>query len=414
MRLPPSPVPGRPWRVVLCLLAFSCIYVGLIFSPVLLSIGLIGIPFVGVLDPQRIINPQWVKNWGPLLRDPFSWALAGFYLLIVLGWWQTYDWGYYLERLRIKSVLMAAPIGWVGLPRLRRKEIQAYFSGCVLLMLALALLILANYALNWETINQAIREGQSVPVPRNHIRFSLLVAITSLIALDLGRQKAWKRPRWWFFIAAFLFVFQHLLAVRSGLALAYGGLLVYGLAYGFSRGSWRPLVIGGIGLLLTASIAVSFVPSLRAKLDYFRYELWRKEQGLDSAQYSDAGRWTSIQIGWQLWQEQPIFGVGPGNLRAATDQRYQELFGQEKGKRPHNQFVSTLAGSGLLGGLIFCTSAGILVFGSKGRRRNLLFVSVSAVLFGSMLVENTLETSTGVALFTYFVLLLRPGQPLLK
>ena len=76
-----------------------------------------------------------------------------------------------------------------------RQEIQAYFGGCVLLMIGLALLILTNYALNWEAINQAIREGQSVPVPRNHIRFSLLVAITSLIALDLGRQKAWQRRK---------------------------------------------------------------------------------------------------------------------------------------------------------------------------------------------------------------------------
>lgn len=414
MRLPPSPLPGRSWRVVLCLLAYSCIFVGLIFSPVLLSIGLIGIPFAGVLDPQYLVNPVWVRRLKRLVRDPFSWALAGFYLIVVLGFWQTYDWDYYLGRLRIKSVLMAAPIGWVGLPRLHKKEVQAFLAGCVILLSGLALLIMGNYLLHWETINQAIREGQAMPVPRNHIRFSLLVAITTLISLDLGRQDAWKRSRLWFFLAAFLFAFQHLLAVRSGLALAYGGLIVYALVYGLVNGHWKPLLLGFCSLLIVGTIALNFVPSLKAKFDYLSYEIWRQEQGLDSSDYSDAGRFTSIQIGWEIFEENPVFGIGPGNLLAETDRRYQQQFGIEKGKRPHNQFVSTLAGSGWLGGIIFCTSAGFLLFGSRARRRNLLFLSIGAVLFGSMLVENTLETSTGVALFTFFVLFFRPGQPLLR
>ncbi|MEO0787411.1 MAG: O-antigen ligase family protein [Bacteroidota bacterium] len=406
MKFPPAPIPGRPWRVALTLLAFACIYVGLIFSPVLLSIGLVGLPVVGVLDPEKGINPSWIKGLKKLPVDPIFWSLALLYLIIVIGFWQTYDWDYYLGRLRIKSVLMAAPIAWVGLPQLRRIERDGFIVASVLVMAVTCLVVVINYIINWEAIDVALRQGQPVPVPRNHIRFSLLVAITTILALDLAVNRAFKRHKLWLALAAFLFIVQHVLAVRSGLVLAYGGLAVYGLIIAIIRQSWKWLLAGAVGLIAIAAISVMTIPSLQARWAYLKWELHLIEYGHDNKNYSDNARLTSIRVGWQIWKDHPWLGVGPGNLLAETDARYQREFDIEKGLRPHNQIVSTLAGSGLLGGILFCTSAGGLIFGYRRLRRDPLYMSVAAILFGSMMVENTLETSAGVAMFTFFILLL--------
>ncbi|MEO0735093.1 MAG: O-antigen ligase family protein [Bacteroidota bacterium] len=271
-------------------------------------------------------------------------------------------------------------------------------------MAFLLALVLGNYALNFAEINDMIRRGQSVPVPRNHIRFSLLVALATLLSVGAYRLRAFGWRRGWLVVVAFLFLGQHFLAVRSGLAGAYGGIGVLVLALAWERGTWWPAVVGLVGLTLLPVLAYVAIPSFRTKMNYVRYELLHRDPSQDTAEYSDEGRLTSLRIGYQIWQDHFWLGVGPGNLLQETDRRYAAVLPGVEGKRPHNQFLSALAGSGLVGGLV--TLGCFLVLGWVGwRRRAPVYLAVWTVLFLSCLVENTLETSAGVSMFCVVLLL---------
>lgn len=392
------------YRLRLYLLMLAAVSVGLVFSPPVLSVGLFGICFLGVLDPLVGINPNWRTNVGAFFWTPLPWALISLYLLLLFGAWQTYDWTYYLERLRIKTPLLLVPFAWAGLPKLNRSQ-QGKVVGAFALSMAVVLAgVLINYVFDYTAINQAIREGRAMPVPRNHIRFSLLVALGIFSALRAGELKAWKRTRSWYVVAGFLFLAAHVLAVRSGLAGAYAGVGAYVLVAAWARGRWWPAVVALTGLALLPVIAYLAVPSLRTKLDYARYELFQRERSAeDAAEYSDEGRLVSIRLGLQVWQDNRLLGVGPGNLRAEMDQRYAAAYPALEGKRPHNQFVSALAGSGILGGVV--TIGAFLVLALVGlRRRDAVFMGVWTLFFISCLVENTLENTAGVCMFTVFLL----------
>ncbi len=386
-----------PFRLPLTFLLLAGIFFGLVFSPPVLSIGLIGLMILLVLDPREGLNPRWRERAPAWFRRPFFWAMISLYAILLLGGWQTEDWPYYLERLQIKLPLLLLPFAWPGLPDFTSRQRDWVIGGFAVFLLLVLLGVLGNYALNFAEINAAISRGQSVPVPRNHIRFSLLVAIATFAALSRGRR--------FFVVAALLFVGQHFLAVRSGLAGAYLGGAVYLLVYTLEHKKYQTLYIGLGGLLLLPLLAYATVPSFRAKFDYARYELFhRPADAADGGRYSDSERFRSMGVGMDIWRAHPLLGVGPGNLRAETDRRYRADFGLEKGHRPHNQFVSALAGSGLPG--YFVTLWAFLLLGfAGGRWRQPVFLAVWSVLFVSCLVENTLETSAGVSLFCVFLLL---------
>ena len=396
-------------RYYLTLLMLAGALFGLVFSPPFISVGLIGLFVLGLLDPLVGVNPRWRARLAETLRAPAFWGMAGLYLLLVVGGWQTEDWGYYTERLRVKVPLLALPLIWPGLPDFGKKERGWIFGGFALFMLAVLVGVATNYGLHFTEIEDMIRRGQPMPVPRNHIRFSLLVAIATLLCVGAYRLRAWGGRRIWLVVGVLLFAGQHLLAVRSGLAGAYGGIGVLILTLAWERGTWWPAVVGLVGLVALPVVAYAVVPSFRTKIQYARYELFHRDPAQDTHEYSDEGRLTSLRLGVAVWQDNFWLGVGPGNLRKEMEARYAARLPGTEGKRPHNQFVSALAGSGLLGGII--TLGCFLLLAYVGlRNRQPVYLATWTVLFLSCLVENTLETSAGVTLFCLFLLLCNGGR----
>lgn len=408
-------LPSRPnielARYYLSLLMIAGALFGLVFSPPFISVALIGLFILGLFDPLKGVNPRWLERVSATFRSPIFWAMAGLYLLLLAGIWQTEDWAYFTERLRIKVPLLALPLIWPGLPDFGRKERGWVFGGFALFMLVVLVGVVVNYGLHFAEIEEMIGQGQPMPVPRNHIRFSLLVAIATLLSVGAYRVRAWGGYKVWLVVATLLFISQHVLAVRSGLAGAYGGIGVLVLAFAWERGTWWPAIVGLIGLAALPVVAYVAVPSFRTKVQYARYELFQRDPSKDTHEYSDEGRLTSLRIGIAVWQDNYWLGVGPGNLRQEMDVRYAEALPGTEGKRPHNQFISALAGSGLLGGVVTLACVSLLAYVGL-RRREPVFLAVWTVLFFSCLVENTLETSAGVTLFCLFLLLtvVRPSR----
>lgn len=116
---------------------------------------------------------------------------------------------------------------------------------------------------------------------------------------------------------------------------------------------------------------------------------------------------------WQVIREHWLFGVGIGNQRTALDQQLEAqqspIAGRRPGRGSHNQFLTYWLAAGIIPVLYLCF---LLVYPFTAMKKRITFVYFAfiAMMFLSMLVENTLDVQTGRMLWTTFlpILLFRP------
>jgi O-antigen ligase len=330
-----------------------------------------------------------------------------FFVVLISGLWSS-ETNYWLARTRVRIPFLVLPFAFVNLVDLSKKQLQGILYFLSLLLFVTCVFLGIRFYLNYEAYMELLRQGQSVPVPRNHIRFNLILATGIVItawlrAQDFYLRYVWERTLQWV-ILLFLFVFIHVLAVRSGLVALYLAIFVGLIWYVLQSRRWWT----GLGILLVLCflpmIALQKMPSFKQKIDYMR---WDYSQYLEAkgVGYSDSDRIISLKAGWQLFKSNPIFGVGTGDLEVEMDRQVKTDFPnyKESVKLPHNQFIYFLTATGLLG-FIVSLLAIYWPIGVKTYRKFILFFVFQWMVFASFLVEYTLETSIGAAFFLYFQL----------
>ncbi|MCC6413824.1 MAG: O-antigen ligase family protein [Saprospiraceae bacterium] len=397
------------------------IVVSMMLSPFLLSIGIWGLLFCALwhsaLLYRNTVGAIPLSNpmaWFYILKQGFERLFrhrAGVLMLILLvvpfvsGLWSA-DTHYWLDRVRVRVPFLVLPFVFVNLPPLSRTQFRLVLYVLVWALVLMCIGIGLNYFLNEDTILQGLREGRPIPVPRQHIRFSLILC-TGIVA---GAWLWLKRFVWRFSwernvlggALIFLFFFQHFLAVRSGLAALYAVLLFTLARYVWNSRQWM-VGIGALvifGAMLVA--ALQFIPSLSRRVDYMVHD-WHMFRNHAGQNYSDSERWISLETGVELWQSAPLFGVGAGDLPVETEKILAEDYPQyvETPKLPHNQFIYLLAGTGIVGlflsMIVFLYPLLVPVY-----RRFYPFLAHQVVIFTSFLVEYTIETSIGVAFYLFY------------
>lgn len=122
-------------------------------------------------------------------------------------------------------------------------------------------------------------------------------------------------------------------------------------------------------------------------------------------QYSDAGRLTSLKVGYEIVLKNPIFGVGAGNLKKEVNEIYAQRFpNYVKPIMPHNQFLFVLAGNGLFGLSLFLIAFFLPLFYHR-TYRNTFFLGFYSIFFVAFAIEHTIENAIGVGTFIFFLLL---------
>jgi O-antigen ligase len=251
-------------------------------------------------------------------------------------------------------------------------------------------------------------KGGHLPTPSNHIRFSLTLALTILGGMALWVEKFFfSRPaeRWVTGgMTLFLFLFIHLLSVRSGILAMYLAMLVLALYFIFSRKKYLAGIAGIVGLLALPFAAYLTLPSFQRKVDYARWDYQQYLQG-KGGEYPDAERLISIKVGLEIGNTHPVFGIGAGDLREAVKEKYKSKYeGFYNFRMPHNQLVTIYAGAGLAGLALFLASFFYPLFYRKNFRQP-LFLALHAIVFMSFLMENTLENNFGVSMYLFFLLI---------
>jgi O-antigen ligase len=329
-------------------------------------------------------------------------------MYLLSGFWSE-DLAQFWIRIRVKLPFLALPIALLAIPEFGKKEWHRYLYFFFLWMLVVSLYTLASNLPNLSTFAEAYGRGQVFPTPINHIRFSLLLVLAVLAGTYLLQEKFVMRFRWekgiLLFGILFIIVFLHILAVRSGLMCLYLLAFFLWVRYVAKRKNFFRGLLLLAGVVLLVFLAFRSIPTLKNKL---AYTLWSLEQ-LDKEEWvrdaSDPKRIASMKAGWSLGLEHPFAGVGVGDVQREVDQyfvrHYPALAGS--GALPHNQYLFVFAGLGVGGLLLFIW---ILTYPLWFRQNHSDFFNASfhLILLSSFLVEMTLETQYGTAIYLLFLL----------
>lgn len=398
----------------LTLAAALILAVSMIFSPFLLSVGMWVLVVAALWEARRATPGQsWAATLGWSVRHlvqqrAYLAVTLLFWAFFISVFWSEDQW-FWLERTRIRIPFLVLPWAFANLPQL---ELRRYADLIYTMTVALCLFsagALVNFLLDPVTILSGLGEGQPVPVPRHHIRFSLMIVMTLVSGGWL-----WGKPAYWRSatermvfggLLVFLFVAVHIFSVRSALIALYAVLGFSTFRFLFRTRQW---LIGGIALLFllaTPIVAYKALPSVQQRIGYMLYDWEHFKSSKGGESYSDSERFVSLDIGVHIWLDNKILGVGIGDLEKATLEKTIERHPEyaETPKLPHNQFLYIMAATGLLG-LLISLVAFIYPMLQSVYRNFYVFMAFQVIVFISFLVEYTLETSIGAAFFLFYQL----------
>ena len=393
----------------------NLLVVSMVISPFLLSISMWGLVAAAWWHTAQSLGaslrkvPTWWAVWKVsfvrLFNRPELCALALLLLAPTMSFFWSDDKAYWLRLVQTRLPFLVLPWAFANMPNISERQWKSVLYLLVWFIVGVCIAVGINFALHFEAIIEGLGRGNPVPVPRSHVRFSLVLATTIIAGGWLWQQGFYLWRSWERKILAgavvFLFVFIHVLSVRGGLFSLYLALLFLLVRYVLQSKRWLAgvavlgLMIGGLW------IASETVPSLKTRIAYMKYDWERFVKQDEGHLYSDASRWVSLRTGWSLWMENPVLGTGAGDLMDETERVTAELFPTyaQETRLPHNQFIFILASTGLLGLILSLIGFIWPVFAG---RKNALFMGFQVMAFASFLIECTLENAIGVAWFLFY------------
>jgi O-antigen ligase len=376
------------------------------------SIGIAGLFLTGIVYSiqQRRIAQR--AHWPVLL----SFVLV--YLLhLVTGLWHSSLADPALRQdLVLELPFVLLPVAFLLLPAWRathKRTLWLVLLGCCLVAATTATL---NYLAHLQEINRIYLESRVMPTEPDHIRFSLLISMAVLAGTSLifGRELPRRLRQLTAVGVGLLFLFQHLLAARSGLVTMYAGGVLWLGWLGWQLKRWKDVL--RISLLIAALAGTSLLcfTTLRNKIIDTQTDVGKIKSVAAANNYSMTARVYSYDIAWDIIRAHPLAGVSKVKLADAMAAGYSARFPQIERAHyllPHNQFIFNTAAYGAVGLLVFLAGFYYPLWVGL-RRRNVLLLLMYLIISLSFLVEYTLESQVGVLTGLFFILLAAaPSEP---
>ncbi|GAA3948862.1 O-antigen ligase family protein [Hymenobacter algoricola] len=372
---------------------------------ILPSIGIVGLGLTAISYAavyKRVANrPQW-----PL----FAGFVVIYFIHLLSGLTtEAANLGEYSRDIVLQLPFVVLPLTfWVlpGLPAQKLQNLWRLFIGCVVVA---ALISTGYYLFHAAAVNESYLHSKIMPTEPDHIRFSLMVTLAvaaGVVLLYWGNNSALWRVG--LLVAViYLALFQHMLAVRSGLVTLYavGGL--YFLWLVFRAKQYRRATYLAACLLLLPAVSYLCFPTFRNKFTNTQEDLGKVHDTQAANNYSLVARVYSYKAAWAIMQQSPVVGIGkadmPDEMAKQFRQNYPEIE-ESSFLLPHNQFIYDLVAFGLLGTLLFTLCFYYPALWAAPRFAPLLVAQYALVTL-SFLVEYTLETQIGLTFSLFFLLL---------
>lgn len=226
-----------------------------------------------------------------------------------------------------------APLGWLP---------PALFGACA------SILLLRNYlSIRYEVYGR-VKDDIGIAMGRGNYVATILIL---LIPFAVGGACSHKGIKRWVFIACAMLMCAGLLATMSrGGILAIVGATI--LSVPFLRKAGMNIK-HGLAALILLCVAVAMVPVdlLETDVAFFVYR-WENP---------DYGRQEIMKAAWEAFTENPVLGVGPGQLGDAIDHHLIVPAADTGQYNGHNLIIDSLAEMGLPTGLALLAMVGIVL-----------------------------------------------------
>jgi O-antigen ligase len=329
-----------------------------------------------------------------------------FLLVLCSGLWSE-NTGYWLERLRIKLPFLILPLAFANLPPLSKKQFSSIFYVFLIAFSIFCGRHLFFYYQHFEEINHGLGQGIPIPTNWNHISFTTMAVFALLGGLELWKDNFyWKNKFERFLILCltiFLFVAIHILSVRSAIIILYICLIIKLIHIIFYQKQWK---IGLLSLAILTTIpfiAYQTIPSLKQRIAYAIWDYDQYKRG-DLDQKSDSERITSLKMGLAACQQNPILGVGYGDIMDEVGRQYTLSFPKLEIREPHSFWLFSLAGTGIIGTLIFLIAFFTHWLAEK-RYRIALFSLLHILILFTNSIDFVIEGTYGAVFYAFFVAL---------
>jgi hypothetical protein len=367
--------------------------------------------FLGV----SLLHTDIKKQVAVFLSSPLLWGMSGlFFLPLLSGLWSD-DTDKWMEIVRIKLPLLLLPLAFAGPFTLSARQWNWLAGIFIVIITAGTTWSVAQYSADMTGVEEAYLRAKTIATPlhNDHVRFSWLVSVAILLAGWLSRE-------WWKehkklalgtgIIAAWLIIFLHLLAARTGLLSFYSMLLLVSVWLIIKKiqqgpGNRKYGLAGLVVLIACPVVAWLTLPTFQNRIRYFRYDYsyFSKDQYLPGA--NDAMRIISIKTGWKLMNKEPFTGVGFGDVLRDVSALYTQTYPQmvETDKiYPSSEWLVYGVGCGWPGMLLFTIYMCIPFFVRVKNKGLWWLLNISAA--SGFLFDIGLEVQYGVFAYAFIVL----------
>jgi len=393
----------RQWVVVFALFISLA---GFFLSRVLISIGMI------LLVANAVLHTHFQHNLRAFLSSPLYVSITLVFFIVLLSGLYSSDLQYWLARLRIKIPFLVLPFAFAFIRPFSKRTFYIALYAFFGIMVLSTLSVIAIYVGNVEEIATSYKMANVIPTPFHHIRYSIMLAFCIAIGLHCYIKKIYlfikSEPMILLGFSIFMFLFLHLMAVRSGILAAYIVLFVFALYLILAN---KRYALGGMffGILIALPILAYWtMPTLQNKIKYMSYDLQQYYYYDKVENLSDSKRIHSIQMGIKAGLQQPLIGVGYGDMKSQVQETYKKempKFPEEDMMIPHNQFVIVFAGTGIIGLGLFLWAILIPILTNR-HYRDPLFLSFNLIVLSSFMTEPVVEVQLGTGFYLLFLLFL--------
>lgn len=400
------------WILLLFLVAVSSLF----WSKWLLGLSNLLLLLTALFDFILRQRPQ--QKWATFInrvKHPAYLSLIFIFISILISAAIHKEWDEHADKAMLSLPYIILPIAFALFNRIDKYFLSRFILGYIFIATLFALGVILNFIGSSEDIIEKIGQGQAMPTPESHIRFSMLIStavlLSAITALSNIITYTLNTKRGIIILGIFLFVFQHILAVKTGILSTYVALSVYMLFESLKRKNYSLIGITVFIIMFSALTAYVAIPSFKAKIDYTVWDL-NQFGDKDGRYLSDTYRLTSMLHGIDVFQSAPLFGVGYHQIESKVREIYKSTGHIEISiKLPHNNFIYILAAGGLLGALLSIPGF-FLPFLSRPFKDNPYLLPIGCIFITSCMIEPTVETTLGVHYHLLFSLIFLKFKPI--
>jgi O-antigen ligase len=338
----------------------------------------------------------------------------GIFAIHIFGLTYTENWSYAFHDLKIKLPLLILPLVIGTSAWIKRKEFELVL---VAFISAVGFSTLASLLAFLGFLDVPINDIRNISIFISHIRFSLMICLSFFFTLYFIKRYHYHFNDYLAYIlgiiALWFLVFLGLLGARIGFVGLMASLVVLAGYYTY-RSSRKFVAIPIFALILIFPIVgYFFVPNVQYRVNEVITEYEGIKQGESPNGNSIQQRLMYWEYASEIIKMDPILGVGTGDISDAFVSYYSENKTGLKHKyklRAHNQYLSVLATFGILGLLIFLIAIFHPIYKAHDRM-DIWFTIFLIIMMLSFITEDTLETQSGVTLFTLFYSILYKRVP---